>query len=924
MRNRIVYHVTRQYMKQNRRRTRTAFYGVVCMILLLTCVFVGKDTAISYLEKVASAKEGKWHVTLYDMTETDLSRLSELEFVTETAVSGNLGYTGFAASANADKPYLYVKAYSEPCFDWMNIKLSEGRLPKNEHEILLSKLAVEQGAEIAIGETIEAAYFERGITGTAPGVTTRFPFSELQVAYGETVEVPQDFPYYSENDSFCENKTFTGESEVYTVVGFMEPPAFEVMDAAAYMALTYGDAALFAKKDQTYNVSLMLDLARVSDDYWKPLRAVAGERQIAFNDYVLIFSGNSSDTVINLIANVMTVFFLALIAAASVILIYNLFNLSFEERSRYLGILCSVGATGRQKRSSVYYEAFTLLKFAVPVGMLAGIGVVWGAMCLLQPFMQHIVGVYAGYEYVPVTPDISAKNLLLVLATGVGTVFVSAYLPARKISKVGPVECIRGNAAPKKAKKKKSFRFLKPFQAEGMLAGSFFFGSARKTRGMMWSAAVFMVVLIVTSFGTSSVAKLISYKMQESGTVNFEADGYDYIFGTMFGNLADYEELKAEILADESVEDVMEWRDGMFIGNTPRETYGKEYWNALHQIFNNYHHRVLTQAEFDAYFSEGTSVLSVLGADERTFCEIVKAADVDETILEQSEYPAIVVQTGELSTENYVVDGRTPEKYQFYEIAHMTDLQKGETLPMSLYAESEEKMMDFPLTVAGYASNAELKKYLSFHSELMYVIVEQKTADKIARICTNADSGEGPVNGILFLKFNEKETGLVSRLETISADADRYLFTKTRYVETMAESMQMILRILMYGFMLLASAICLLNLYNAIRGRMMERQQELFLLQCVGATKKQIQNMLYYECASILAIAFLLAAAVSVPLVLGIRQFLTGTFGYVRLDVPWMIAATAVFVTAAFVLLMTKKSFLCIIRSKGNDRGRKE
>ena len=53
MKNRIVWRVTRRYMKQNKKRTFTAFLGILFMVVLMTCVFVGKDTAIAYLRQVA-------------------------------------------------------------------------------------------------------------------------------------------------------------------------------------------------------------------------------------------------------------------------------------------------------------------------------------------------------------------------------------------------------------------------------------------------------------------------------------------------------------------------------------------------------------------------------------------------------------------------------------------------------------------------------------------------------------------------------------------------------------------------------------------------------------------------------------------------------------------------------------------------------
>ena len=44
----------------------------------------------------------------------------------------------------------------------------------------------------------------------------------------------------------------------------------------------------------------------------------------------------------------------------SIALIYNAFAISVSERSRYLGMLSSVGATKRQKRNSVYFEGLII------------------------------------------------------------------------------------------------------------------------------------------------------------------------------------------------------------------------------------------------------------------------------------------------------------------------------------------------------------------------------------------------------------------------------------------------------------------------------------------------------------------------------------------------------------------------------------
>ena len=98
-----------------------------------------------------------------------------------------------------------------------------------------------------------------------------------------------------------------------------------------------------------------------------------------------------------------------------------------------------------------------------------------------------------------------------------------------------------------------------------------------------------------------------------------------------------------------------------------------------------------------------------------------------------------MVQDGEVSTENWAVYGQEPEKYQFYQIERMTDLEKGEAIPMELYSSEEEGQVEFPLTVAGYVSNEQLKGLMSFYTEQMWVIVPLNTGDAINEVLLNKD-----------------------------------------------------------------------------------------------------------------------------------------------------------------------------------------
>ena len=75
MRNAVVYKVTWKHMKMNKRRTCITFLGIFLMVLLLTCVFSGRETAVNYLQNVGSQVKGKWHVSMYNMTENELKKI---------------------------------------------------------------------------------------------------------------------------------------------------------------------------------------------------------------------------------------------------------------------------------------------------------------------------------------------------------------------------------------------------------------------------------------------------------------------------------------------------------------------------------------------------------------------------------------------------------------------------------------------------------------------------------------------------------------------------------------------------------------------------------------------------------------------------------------------------------------------------------
>lgn len=901
----IVHYVTMQYMKNNRKRTATTFAGIVLMVLLMTCVFVGRDTGIGYLEDVASIKKGKYHAAMYGVTKETYEAVSKLPYVIQTAGSVQFGSTVFHVSENKERPFLNVKGYTSDCYDWMNISLHSGRLPQNDKEIVISKSAVDDGAQIKPGDQVEADFFERSLTGTSQdGGTTYFPFSGLSVKSGQTADVPENFPFYEENDSFRENHDYTGEKRLFTVTGIIETPAYESSSAAGYTALTTltADQIMALPK---FNMSMIFDQKILPHDWYQELENQFPACEIEVNDQVLAFSANSSDTTMNLVVQYMTVLFTVLIMAVSVVLICNVFQMSFQERSRYLGMLCSVGATGRQKRSSIYYEAFYLLLFALPLGIVLGITVIWTAMTFFRPMLLEFMNLGYGVEAIPVRIRISMKNLAAVAAMSSLTVLLSAFLPARKIGRIGPIESIRGNTERRSRTHRTSVRVIRLSGAEGLLAWSTLTRSSHRVRAVSRAASVFLVLLTVTAFGAASLHQVMEKKLVSSG---FTADqeSYDYALYASGEAVASgaYEALKEEIKKDAGVENVREWYSAMFVGEVSASVYSDAYWDAAYDIMNAYHHGTLCRKEFEKEWRLETRAVNMLSVDDRTFREMAEVCGADTDTL--SDYSAIVLGEGEFSTDNVGVMGMEPNRYRYYHLDNMTSLKTGDDFSVSFYSDQEEQYINRRFSVAACASAHQLEEYLSGAGDYYFWIITGPQAGADVTAITADAQGIPYLTPELQIGLSEKKTDLLSRLSQLTEDEDGpFHLAKAGYVQSLESTVITLADCLLLSFVILASLICLLNLFNSVRGWIQESAQDYTMLWSVGATGVQLKKMLLLQCGGIFLRVMFQAVFGAGILIAAIRFGMITIFGSLRLEIPLALFILSALVTGGILAALS-------------------
>ncbi|HQR27954.1 MAG TPA: ABC transporter permease [Nocardioides sp.] len=118
-------------------------------------------------------------------------------------------------------------------------------------------------------------------------------------------------------------------------------------------------------------------------------------------------------------------------------IIWNTFTMTVSQRSREIALLRAIGARRRQVMSSLLVEAVGLGLVASAVGFALGIGVAKGLKWLMDT-----VGLALPFT----TLQIESSQVWISLAVGVGVTVLAALVPARRATKVLPVEALRESA----------------------------------------------------------------------------------------------------------------------------------------------------------------------------------------------------------------------------------------------------------------------------------------------------------------------------------------------------------------------------------------------------------------------------------------------------------------------------------------------
>ena len=464
----ILNKFTIKSLKLNKKRTIVTIIG----IMLSTALICGVAGLVSSFQNSlidwARTNDGNYHVTFKNVESNKAQYVTENQKVKDYFISSSLGWANLEGSKATNKPYLHVLAYDKKALENYGVVLTDGRLPQNPNEIIITE-SVLTGARVflKIGDTITL------------NIGTR--------KSNDDYYLNGDALYTEGDESIVDTKEKT-----YTIVGFMETLDVETLYSPGYSALTYMD-----ETPSAIDISVLYkspkEYEKTTKDICKTLNLDFDE-DIYVNSDFLRFQGIMSDNMLYVLYTIAGVV-IFIIVISSVFVIRNSFSISVAEKNRQYGMLSSVGATSKQIRRNVIFEGMVIGLIAIPLGILLGIVAI---MILLKVVNYLLTDMLSGLGF---TYSINLLAVLISVAISIITIYLSCLIPARRAAKISPIESIRGNNDIKiNSKKLRTSKLTKKlFGIGGVIASKNLKRSKKKYRTTVISLVISIFIFISLS-----------------------------------------------------------------------------------------------------------------------------------------------------------------------------------------------------------------------------------------------------------------------------------------------------------------------------------------------------------------------------------------------------------------------------------------
>ena len=839
--------LTIKNLKLNKKRTLVTVIGIMLSVALITAVASIYTSGIKSLINYEIYQKGNFHAAYFDVPISDIAIFDNNRSIENINLVQNIGYAKID-SKNEYKPYAFVKAFSKSSLENLSIKLVEGRLPENENEIIIpTHLKTNGRLELKVGENITLDIGKR--------------------IDNDGYELTQNNPYtYEQNSNESIINTIT---KTYEIVGIIERPAtnIESYSSPGYTFITYMDGnnlngvvdiyAQYTKAGTKNAYKITANLIGVNENLFEKVNSKdslasaedistlnsqmnSAKYQINLNSYLIDLENNpiSSSSIggLGIVAGIV----IGIIIFTSVFCIKNSFDISITEKTKQYGILRSIGATRKQIRKNVFYEASVLGTIGIPLGILSGFLASYVLILISNYYLKDMFSNDLKLNF-----SFSFTAVLVATILGIVTIYFSAFRSAKRASKVSPIVSIRNSADIKiKSKKIKSPKIIKKiFGIGGNISYKNLKRNKKKYRTTVISITVSVLVFIALSSFMALAFDVIDNELKLEDTnillsaSDFKEDSYKkFIETTNLDNIENYTILRQA---------AFKIKDNL---------YSQQYIDWIKLEIN---------PESDNYL-----IIMVLGKEQ--YNKYIDSLGLkynnikDKVIL--SDYST--VRTYDQETEKFV------NKYM-----RIYGLSKGDTVNITL-----DNNTEYELEIE-YITEERPFGLKNFDNAML--IISDELFDNIA----TSDTLQ-----IYYKSSNANK--LQDDIDEFLKGEDYYLSNSEEQVRIM-NNLFILIDIFLYGFIIVISLIGITNIFNTITTNMELRRQEFAMLKSIGMTTKEFNKMIRLESLFMGIKSLLVGIPIGIALSYVIYHFLGKEAG-----IPYKFPLLPIIISIATVFLL--------------------
>jgi putative ABC transport system permease protein len=779
----VLMRLTLRNLSLNRKRTIVTVIGIILSGAMICGVSSLVASFQDLLVQSAKLTDGDYHASYYEVPYKDSKYITDNAYTETSMLSKDLGFARLAGSKNPNKPYLMIKSYDATAFTHMPIQLTEGRFPEKAGEIVVSQeVFYSGGVEMRIGDTFALEVGQR--------VDNEVFLDQQRLTETETLEQTKD--------------------TAYTVTGLIEQPRFEAFDSPGFTAIEYLDASGLSAEDRV-NVSIVAKNPKRIFERGPELAEAAGAANIIYNKELLKWQGITQNDRVNTMFRSLQLIIISLVVVGSVSVIYNAFAISVSERKKQFGMLSSVGATGRQIRRMVFFEGFVLGLIGIPFGILSGLAGIWATLKVVNRLGVETMFPHALALRLIVSPEIVLITVFFLALT----IFLSAYIPAKRAARISPVEAIRLNTDINiKAGKLRTSRLTRRlFGIEGELALKNLKRNRRRYRATVFS--LFISIVLYVTFSS-----FMTYGFKSSGM---------YYSDIPFDFSVEKQQLPMEEL-------LAFYTQVAELPQVERMAIVQRIFNIAGDLGSEKIGSYVLKNNPDAAHALGVSIIAV---GEKEFAKYAHQLGLDA-----SEYRNTKDLKGILVNLNKI---REPVIAEFTPL----QVQPGETFELrDTSGDEDAEPFKYSIEIGAVTDQLPFGTEYAGIGNVNVIVSDDIYRHVLQQL--SANSSQYADNARLFLNVKDETDRRAFEKEIKDIDARLHpgpylsVYDSKQMKEEMNRT-KTIMSIFLYGFVSLITLIGVTNIFNTISTNVALRRREFAMLKSVGLTPSGFNMMINYE-----------------------------------------------------------------------------